>query len=96
MQVTPSATCMDSPAFLGIKGFRETSKLTFLGFILWQGGTNQCQPFTLRAMDSSACVCTQRLAENWSAAQILKMSLLFLDHSLMRGTTYHQIYLLCW
>lgn len=74
MQVTPSATCMDSPAFLGIKGFRETSKFTFLGFVLWQGGTNQCQQFTLCATDSSACVYMQHLAGNRSAAQIFEMS----------------------
>lgn len=43
MQVTPSSTCVSSPAFLGIKGFKETSKCTFLSFVLLQGGTNRCQ-----------------------------------------------------
>lgn len=34
MQVTPSVTCMNSLAFVGIKGFRGRSKFTFLSFIL--------------------------------------------------------------
>ena len=34
MQVTPSTTCMNSLAFVGIKGFRGRSKFTFLSFIL--------------------------------------------------------------
>lgn len=73
MQVTPSSTCVNSLAFLGIKGFRETSKFTFLSFILLQGW-HQSMP-TIRFRYHRQLCEGLHTTPGWSAAQTEKLSL---------------------
>lgn len=73
MQVTPSSTCVNSLAFWGIKGFRETSKFTFLSFIFLQGW-HQSMPTIRFGYHRQLCE-DLHTTPGWSAAQTEKLSL---------------------